>query len=91
MGIEVQTTKFFHAAASARRRSNIIPHIEHQGTVYSDEKAKAECFFQYYVKLMGTQSNDMPVIHWSNLYEPKDLSFLGTPIQEQEIRDVVKQ
>lgn len=56
-------TRYFHAMASGHKRRNVIPQIEINGTMFSDQKSKGEAFFNYYKDLMGKQSPQTPPIH----------------------------
>lgn len=84
-------SKYFHSIASRNKRANHIPQIKHQGTMYTDHKTKADTFFSHFVELMGKQPNQMPHIHWPNLYATQhDLSDLQNIITEEEIKQVIK-
>jgi hypothetical protein len=60
--------------------------------MYSDQKAKADSFFHFFTALMGAPSQQMPQVHFSNLYNQQvDLSHTGALIREGEIRQVIKE
>lgn len=87
-----RNTKYFHATASNRKRANMITQIEHDGILHSDHNTKAKVFFEYFLKLMGTPSSQMPAVHWQNLYPtPYSLPEMSATITAKEIHDAIVQ
>ncbi|XP_078169794.1 uncharacterized protein LOC144564134 [Carex rostrata] len=87
-----KNTRYFHAFASNSKRNNTIMQIEWHGQQFSDQRAKAEAFFQFYKGLMGKTSHPMPHICWENLYsrDQHDLQALQDPITLQEVQQVIQ-
>lgn len=88
-------TRFFHTMASVAKKANTIVQIEHQGITCSDQRTKAQTFFQFYVNLIGQQSSEVPHIHWEILYDNqrdhRDLHILEKEITLQEVIETIKQ
>ncbi|XP_078173385.1 uncharacterized protein LOC144567186 [Carex rostrata] len=85
-------SKFFHMVASAAKKTNTIHEIEYQGVMCKQEKEKADAIFHFFVQLMGSTSDKMPNLHWNNLYhQRRDLNKTGKPIEEEEIKRVIRE
>lgn len=79
-------TKYFHAIASGSKRNNCITQIEINSVIYSDQPTKARAFFDFFKDLMGTAAQNLPNIHWDNLYPTQvNMEALTDPITRQEI------
>lgn len=87
-----KNTRYFHTVASTSKRKNTIMHIEWNGQQFSDQRAKADAFFQFYKELMGKSSASTPTICWDNLYgeERHELQALQDPIMVQEVQQVIQ-
>lgn len=87
-----KNTRYFHALASSSKRNNTVMQIEWNGQQYSDQRAKAEAFFQFYKELMGKPSQPTPPICWEILYgqDQHDLQSLQDPITVQEVQQVIQ-
>lgn len=85
-------TKFFHAQANSHRRSKFIKALEHQGTLYHDEGAKANLVHKYFVSIMGTTPIRTHYIDLQRIGVPvTNLTGLDDRFTEAEIWNVIKE
>lgn len=85
-----RNTRYFHSLASAKKRGNNIPALEHEGKTVRSQKGKADIFWKIYQELMGTQSEQLPLLNWSNLYGNNTVTQeLTQPVSEEEIIKVI--
>ncbi|KAJ4813587.1 RNA-directed DNA polymerase (reverse transcriptase)-related family protein [Rhynchospora pubera] len=86
-----RNTSYFHAKASHNKRTSSIQSIKFRGNLVTDQASKGRAFFDYFISLMGTQSEPLPDLNWSNLYrhqQPLPL-YLAEPISQQEVIEVI--
>lgn len=70
----------------------MITQIEYNGVLHSDQNTKSRVFFDYFLKLMGTDSSPMPTVHWQNLYpSTHDLQEMSTIVTVTEIHEAIAQ
>lgn len=87
-----RNTRYFHSLATASKRTNVIPKIEHEGQHYTSQQDKARVFWNFYVQLMGKQSDTLPALRWDNLYETThNLQELSKDVIVQEIERVINE
>lgn len=85
-----RNTRYFHSIATTKKRRNEIDTVEYEGRLHTTQMGKAEAFRDLYIKLMGTESQKLPVINWSQLYgEETNLQGLAQDITEDEIAAVI--
>ena len=86
-----RNTRYFHSLATASKRTNTINTVKYEGQEHKIQTAKADAFWNFYVKLMGTNSEGTQGINWTNLYEARqDLQKLAKEVTTQEVMQVVK-
>jgi hypothetical protein len=84
-------TCFFHAHANACRQKNFIHSVTHEGNVLVSEESKAQAFFSFYDKLLGTSTSCSCNINLDVLDLPRlSLASLGEHFTEEEIWVVIR-
>lgn len=83
-----ENTRYFHACASQRLRSNKIQVLEHDGIEVTAHDPKARLLYELYNSLLGSPRQTTWAFDLSALYpEPApDLSFLDRPFSGDEIK-----
>lgn len=84
------STKFFHLQACHRCRKNTIPAIQHEGTWFSADQAKADIMFEYYNGILGKPFNREHSIVLDGLLPQLDLSGLDACFSEQEVWETIR-
>jgi hypothetical protein len=86
-------TKFFHARASCRQRSNRIAAITVDGTVLVNHAAKSEAMTNYYTSILGVADDTRWIFDVATLYpvtHAAALADLVAPFSEGEALNAVK-
>jgi len=82
-----ENSRFFHAAASGRRRKNLITCLEHEGQTVHAHDGKANILYNFYRELLGTSRPVLWAFNLSTLYPflAVDGSTLSAPFSSSEI------
>lgn len=83
-------TKFFQLQACHRNRKNVIPALQHDGTWFSADQAKADIIFEYYNGILGKPFSHEHSIRLDGLLPQLDLSTIDACFSEQEVWDTIK-
>lgn len=77
-----RNTLYFHSLATSTKRNNIIQAIEQDGNIHRTQNMKAEVSWNFFVKLMGSESTIMLNINWNQLYDNQgiDMQDLTRPM-----------
>lgn len=88
-----RNTQYFHSIATTTKRNNVIQAIEQDGILHRSQSRKADAFWNFYIKLMGTESTTWSNINWSQLYNSQQslLQDLTQPITQEEISQVIRE
>jgi len=86
-----ENSKFFHAAASGRRRRNLIANLEHDGQTYTAHSAKCDILSSFYTDLLGSHSMTDWNFSLSDLYPAPSVhgEALSAPFTRQEVADAL--
>lgn len=86
-------TKFFHAHASQKLRTNQIKAVQFQGSKVTDQSAKLEIFTQYYTQLLGTADTPQWQYDLESLYDSTalvDQQHLDAPFTMAEAKKALQ-
>jgi len=82
-----ENSRFFHAAASGRRRKNSIPCLEHNGNLFFSHDAKSDILRSFYTSLLGSSPHTSWRFSLSELHPHLDVAGLdlSAPFTMDEI------
>jgi hypothetical protein len=84
-------SRFYHARASTRLRSNLIKSIESNGTRYFTHKEKERILTNYYWEILGKDFPSQDSIDLDEVYPNSvDLSTRISPFSELEILNALE-